>query len=78
MSTRRVPAAVRRSVWQRDGGRCAFVGAEGRCTETGCLEFHHLQPSADHGPTTIENLSLRCRAHNLHESQLWSGESNSV
>ncbi|HKV99710.1 MAG TPA: HNH endonuclease signature motif containing protein [Vicinamibacterales bacterium] len=78
VSARRVPAAVRRSVWQRDGGRCAFVGAEGRCTETGCLEFHHLRPFADLGPTTIENLSLRCRAHNLHESRVWSGETNSV
>lgn len=78
VTARHVPAAVRRSVWLRDGGRCAFVGTEGRCTETGFLEFHHLQPFADRGPTTAENLSLRCRAHNLHESRRWSGEGNSV
>lgn len=77
-TARHVPAAVRRSVWRRDGGRCAFVGTEGRCTETGSLEFHHLQPFADRGPTSAENLALRCRAHNLHESRLWAGEVNSV
>ena len=78
VTTRHVPAAVRRSVWQRDGGRCVFVGTEGRCTETAFLEFHHLQPFADRGPTTAENLSPRCRAHNLHESREWSAEDNSV
>jgi hypothetical protein len=30
-SSRQVPAAVRREVWQRDAGRCAFVGTTGRC-----------------------------------------------
>ena len=27
--SRHIPAAVRREVWRRDGGRCAFVGARG-------------------------------------------------
>ena len=27
--TRRIPAAVKREVWRRDGGRCAFVGRDG-------------------------------------------------
>jgi hypothetical protein len=29
--SRHIPAAVRREVWRRDGGRCAFVAARGRC-----------------------------------------------
>jgi 5-methylcytosine-specific restriction endonuclease McrA len=33
-TSRHIPASVRRDVWKRDGGRCTFVGAEGRCTET--------------------------------------------
>lgn len=70
--SRRVPAAVRRSVWARDNGRCAFVGAHGRCTETSRLEFHHVIPFADGGGTSVENLALRCRAHNQYESELWS------
>lgn len=68
---RAIPAAVRRAVWARDGGRCAFVGAEGRCGETGFLEFHHVLPFADGGAATIENIQLRCRAHNAYEAMQW-------
>ena len=32
-NSRHVPAAVRRAVWRRDQGRCAFVGQSGRCRE---------------------------------------------
>jgi hypothetical protein len=38
-SGRHIPAAVRRTVWQRDEGRCAFLGRTGRCCETSFLEF---------------------------------------
>jgi hypothetical protein len=68
--SRHVPAAIRREVWKRDAGRCAFVGSGGRrCAERGFLEFHHVVPFADGGPTTTENLQLRCRAHNLYEAE---------
>jgi 5-methylcytosine-specific restriction endonuclease McrA len=66
---RHVPASVRRAVWARDEGRCAFVGAEGRCRETGWLELHHVVPFARGGLTTPENLELRCRAHNAYEAE---------
>ena len=66
---RYIPSAVRRAVWKRDVGQCAFVGAEGRCTERGFLEFHHIRPYAAGGATIAENLELRCRAHNLHEAE---------
>jgi hypothetical protein len=69
--TRYVPAAVRRAVWARDEGRCAFVGTNGRCQERGFLEFHHVQPFADGGETTAANLQLRCRAHNAYEATLY-------
>jgi 5-methylcytosine-specific restriction endonuclease McrA len=71
--SRRLPAAVRRAVWNRDDGRCAFVGTNGRCAETGFLEFHHVRPYGDGGRTTVENLQLRCRAHNEHEAELYFG-----
>ena len=70
---RHVPAAVRRAVWTRDGGRCRFEGAVGRCTETGLLEFHHVVPYASRGPTTAENLELRCAAHNRYEAERYFG-----
>jgi len=69
LGSRHIPAAVRRVVWRRDQGRCAFAGPQGRCTETGRLEFHHIIPFADGGPTSAENLALRCRAHNGFESE---------
>jgi 5-methylcytosine-specific restriction endonuclease McrA len=67
--SRHVPAAVRREVWRRDGGCCAFEGNAGRCPERGFLEFHHVIPFADGGPTTVENVQLRCRAHNAYEAE---------
>jgi hypothetical protein len=69
--TRHIPAAVRRAVWRRDGGRCAFVGTNGRCRETAFLEFHHLEPYAVGGEATVENVQLRCRAHNTYEARLF-------
>ena len=71
--SRHIPAAVKRTVWSRDGGQCAFRGKQGRCTETGFLEFHHGVPYADGGETSAANLELRCRAHNQYEMDLWSG-----
>jgi hypothetical protein len=71
--SRHVPAAVRREVWARDEGRCAFVGNAGRCTERGFLEFHHVVPFGDGGATDPANLQLRCRAHNAFEAEEWFG-----
>jgi hypothetical protein len=67
--SRHVPASVKRAVWSRDEGRCAFVGADGRCRATGFLEFHHVVPFALGGATSVENLQLHCRAHNAHEAE---------
>ena len=65
--SRYVPAAVRRRVWERDGGRCSFVDRSGRrCTERHRLEFHHEDPfglGGDHDP---EKMRLLCKRHNLH------------
>ena len=71
--SRHIPAAVRREVWKRDDGRCAFVGTHGRCTERGFLEFHHVVPYAEGGATVAENLELRCRAHNIYEAEQYFG-----
>jgi hypothetical protein len=76
--SRHVPAAVRREVWARDGGRCAFMGTAGRCAERGFLEFHHVVPFAAGGHTTSDNLQLRCRAHNAYEAAEYFGEPDTV
>jgi hypothetical protein len=70
--SRDVPAAVKRAVWLRDGGQCAFAGNGGRrCEDRGFLEFHHLGPFAAGGGASVENIALRCRAHNQYEADLF-------
>jgi hypothetical protein len=71
--SRAIPAQVRRTVWKRDEGQCAFNGKGSRCTERRFLEWHHVQPFAHQGPATVDNISLRCRAHNVYESELVFG-----
>ena len=70
--SRHVPAEVERAVRRRDEERCAFVGIDGRrCEERRFLQLHHLRPWAAGGPATIENIALRCRAHNRYEARLY-------
>jgi 5-methylcytosine-specific restriction endonuclease McrA len=66
---------VKRQVWKRDKGQCAFVSKKGkRCSATGRLEFHHVHAYALGGPATVENIALRCRAHNAYEGVALFGE----
>jgi len=71
--SRYISAAVKRAVWKRDAGQCAFVGRGGRCSETGFLEFHHRVPYGEGGQPTVGNLMLACRTHNRHEASRWFG-----
>lgn len=72
---RHVPAEVRRAVHERDGGRCTFVGDHGhRCATRERLEFDHIVPVARGGQSTLDNVRLRCRAHNALEAERAFGE----
>jgi hypothetical protein len=67
--SRNIPAEVQRKVYLRDRGRCAYVAPDGhRCGERAFVEFHHIDPYANRGLPTVENISLRCRAHNQYEA----------
>ncbi len=68
-SSRHIAADVKRTVWTRDAGQCAFVGAAGRCRERAFLEFHHVRPFAAGGDGRAANIELRCRAHNRYEAE---------
>jgi hypothetical protein len=72
--SRYIPAEVKRHVWARDDGACAFVARNGRrCGERAFVEFHHVDPHAAGGKATVDNIELRCRAHNRYEADLYFG-----
>jgi len=53
-----IPETVRRSVWQRDGGRCVRCGSQER------LEYDHLIALAKGGSNTERNIQLLCESCN--------------
>ncbi|MGZ3710447.1 MAG: HNH endonuclease [Bdellovibrionota bacterium] len=58
-----MPAHVRHAVWLRDKGICTFPD----CGSQYGLELDHIILFAHGGQHTVENLRLRCMAHNqLH------------
>jgi hypothetical protein len=69
-SSRRIPAAVRRVVHERDGGQCTYKDKHGRrCTKRHDLEFHHKRPFGRGGHHSPENLALLCRIHNAYQAE---------
>lgn len=74
-SSRYLPAAVRRAVYERDGGRCRYVDPKGkRCTARRRLEFHHRQPYGLHGDHSLDNVELACKTHNTFLAERDYGE----
>jgi hypothetical protein len=72
----RVPVllAVRRAVLKRDGYRCTGIGPDGeRCPCTERLEMDHINPAKETGSSTVDDLTTRCRTHNLYRAMLRYG-----
>jgi hypothetical protein len=57
-----LPGALKRFVWQRDGGRCVACGARER------LEFDHIIPVSLGGATSARNVQLLCQDCNRRKS----------
>lgn len=71
-TSRFIPVAVKRAVWERDGGTCAYVDpvTKRRCQSKVQLEFdHYPTPYAHGGGSTIENLRLACCRHNAYGAE---------
>jgi hypothetical protein len=72
---RHIPAAVRKTIWERDGGQCTFVSENGkRCESRSRIEFDHIEPVARGGRATVKGIRLRCRAHNQYTAECTFGE----
>lgn len=62
---RRPRLAVKRAVFERDGGQCTYVDEAGRrCAQRHLLEFDHIEAHAVGRRETVSNLRLRCKSHN--------------
>jgi hypothetical protein len=71
---RYIPSDVRRAVHERDGGQCTYVSTSGhRCESRAQLEYDHVVEVARGGLATIDNIRLRCRAHNQHTAERMFG-----
>ena len=69
-----IPAAVKREVYVRDGGRCRFRSTDGRrCGSRRFTQFHHVISRANGGKATAANIELRCGPHNRYEDDLETG-----
>ena len=63
--SRHIPHAIKRQVFERDGGRCTFVGEDGRrCGERHLITFHHTQPWARQRRHVAAEIVLMCHSHN--------------
>jgi hypothetical protein len=72
--TRHVPNAVKRAVYERDGGQCAFVDDRGnRCPERGGLELDHVDGFARTRTHAVDRIRLLCRSHNAHAAERMYG-----
>jgi len=71
-----IPAEVRRQVWERDGGCCAWTGPDGRrCNSRWQLEVDHLDPAGRGGKATLDRCRLLCRMHDiLYAEQVYGRE----
>jgi hypothetical protein len=69
--SRHVPVEIARQVWERDGGQCTFVDAEGRrCSERRFTTIEHRFPFALGGTSLdVDNLCLLCGAHNHYTAR---------
>jgi hypothetical protein len=67
---RYIPAAVKRTAWKRDQGRCTWPMGDGKvCGATHRLEFDHDFEVALGGKPTVGNIRLLCQSHNLMKAE---------
>lgn len=56
-----IPKAIRRAVYDRDNGQCKQCGSRDN------LQYDHIIPYRDSGPSTVDNLQLLCKTCNCRK-----------
>lgn len=72
VKSRYIPEAVKTRVWKRDKGKCTYVDprTENQCGSSHAIQFDHIRPYSRGGNSSVENLRLRCGAHNRYTAEL--------
>jgi hypothetical protein len=69
-ASRQIPDAIKRAVWERDGGRCTYRDKRGkRCEATAFLTFEHDDGFARTRTHSVDRIRLLCHAHNQHAAE---------
>jgi 5-methylcytosine-specific restriction endonuclease McrA len=73
-ASRHIPDPIKRTVFERDGGRCTFTDERGRrCPESGDVDFDHVEGFARTRAHRAEDIRLLCRAHNQRAAEKMYG-----
>ena len=69
-NSRYISQEVKSFVWKRDKGQCVFKESANHllCGSKYQLEYHHEIPFANGGHSTIENIKLHCKRHNIYRA----------
>lgn len=64
MARKRIPSEIRRAVYEKYGGRCAYCGKQIEYSE---MQVDHLKPVRLGGVDTYENYMPTCRSCNHYK-----------
>ncbi len=72
--SRYIPEAIRRAVYERDGGCCTYVDETGRrCNSTHKVTFEHRSGFARTHVHSVDDIVVMCEAHNQHAADKMYG-----
>ena len=72
--SRHIPDAIKRAVYERDGGRCAYEDERGRrCGSTDRITFDHRRGFVLTRVHSVEDIRVVCWAHNQYEAERMFG-----
>lgn len=74
--SRTIPSGLKRHIWERDEGQCAYVHSETkrRCSSKHLLQIDHIKPFSLGGKSELSNLRLLCAGHNQFRGEKTFGK----